>query len=150
MPGCKLNFRHAHVFLPVSGDFVGSLETLAHMTYAFAHCQVLVINSCSRKSLQTAQRSPCSSVDKAVAYWSSGPGLVNGVPLHNAFHYYPPIVLIWLVEKDVKSQVIHPSSQNNETTQDHHEKRFSGGWEKLRLKVLSREKNEKKKKKKKN
>ena len=33
--------------LPVSGDFfVGSLETLAHLTYAFASCQVLVINSC--------------------------------------------------------------------------------------------------------
>ena len=35
----------------------------------------------------------------------------NGVPLHTAFHYQPVIVLICLkpVEKDVKSQVIHPT-----------------------------------------
>ena len=26
--------------------FLGSLETLAHLMYAFAYCQVLVINSC--------------------------------------------------------------------------------------------------------
>ena len=36
---------------------------------------------------------------------------VNGVPLHTAFHYHPPIVLILLntIEKEVKSQVIHLS-----------------------------------------
>ena len=67
-------------------------------------------------------RSPGSSVGWALAYWSSGSisilargeifSTVNGAPLHTAFHYQPPIVLIWLkhswkVEK--KSQVIHPS-----------------------------------------
>ena len=36
---------------------------------------------------------------------------VNGVPLHTAFHYQSPIVLIWqnTVKKDVKSQITHPS-----------------------------------------
>ena len=33
------------------------------------------------------------------------------IPLHTAFHYHPSIVLIWLkyYQKDVKSQVSHPS-----------------------------------------
>ena len=38
--------------------------------------------------------------------------IVNGVPFHAAFHYHPPIVLIWLKyswKKNVRSQVIHPS-----------------------------------------
>ena len=44
--GCKLNFRMPIFFTSFGRVFVGSLETLAHLTYAFAYCQVLVINSC--------------------------------------------------------------------------------------------------------
>ena len=55
-------------------------------------------------------------VDQAVSgkcpAWGGNSPSVNEVPLHAAFHYYSAIVLIglkWCVEKDVRSQVIHPS-----------------------------------------
>ena len=63
--------------------------------------------------------SPGFSVGQVLAYWSSGQSLipagseifstVNRVPLRTAFHYQPSITLI-TVQKDIKSQVIHPSS----------------------------------------
>ena len=69
-------------------------------------------------------RSPGSSVGLALVYWSSGPSLVsargeifstiNGVPLHTAFHYQPPIVPVWL-EYCWKGRkiAIHPSIHLN-------------------------------------
>ena len=42
---------------------------------------------------------------------------VNGIPLHTDFHYHPSIVLICdFVEKDVKSEVIQPSTLHPKTT----------------------------------
>ena len=45
--------------------FLGSLETLAHLMYAFAYCQVLVINSCI--SLAKAASQP--RVHRAVGWF---------------------------------------------------------------------------------
>ena len=77
--------------------------------------------TCPLCIISTHIRSPGSSVDLALAYWSSGPSsiltrgeifsTVNGVPLHTAFHYHPNIVLIWLKYcwKGRKIAASHPS-----------------------------------------
>ena len=64
-----------------------------------------------------------SSVGLALAYWSSGPSsipaqgeifsTVNGVPLHTAIPYRPPVVQIWLKYcwegRKIAKSSIHPS-----------------------------------------